>query len=685
MIPTQYLSNYKKLPVSVKLLSTPLILFLCLWTLGTVGFIVFSNLNLEGLVHKEIEDRALLFQTDLQQEQELLNLKAHGLSQRQSIIEAVAASDRPLLTGHILPTQTELDLDWIAIVGPNDQLLGSVSEPSLDGIPLPVEGLNRSLKPQVQDKLDRSEIRLVDHRNGVSLVSVRGIYASTHSTERLATLVVGMVIDHDRLNHIQGDTSIDLAIVQGDRVLASTLSIIPEFTRPFPQTHESPTWVDIGPETYLVKTAQLEDTEESGVHIAILKSIQELEDAEQRMYWVVGGFGILGGGLVAGVTALGFRFTQALSRRLHDLTQATQQLADGKLTVRLPIGSQDEVGILAQGFNDMAEELTLRDQQLKQKMQQLKSTLQELHHTQSQMVQNEKMAALGQMIAGIAHEINNPVNFISANVKFIKQYAEELIDLLTFYQEECPQILPSQSGVEGEDLDFIKKDFMKIIQSIKMGSTRIQDIVTSLRNFSRLDEAAFKKADLHEGIDNTLMILKYRCDASPEVSGIDIIKDYGQLPLVECYPGYLNQVFMNLLSNAIDAVESAVKDGKKDLKHDPPSALTREGGKIWVSTNVIDDKTVQIAIADNGLGMSEDVQSRIFDPFFTTKPVGKGTGLGLSISHQIITERHLGQIWCESEPGKGTKFIIAIPIYAEESVSETPKIAANTEICVESA
>ena len=207
------------------------------------------------------------------------------------------------------------------------------------------------------------------------------------------------------------------------------------------------------------------------------------------------------------------------------------------------------------------------------------------------------------------------------------------------------------------DLEFLSDDLTKILKSMSMGSERIRDIVVSLRNFSRLDEAEFKPVDLHEGLDNTLMILHHRIKAKsgdlPDDWSVEVVKNYGQLPLVECCPGQLNQVFMNLLANAIDALEDSAK-----RQADYPA----QSSAIWISTRVTADHQAQIVIADNGMGIAEAVKSRIFDPFFTTKSVGKGTGLGLSISHQIITEKHHGRMWCDSTPGLGTKFVIEIPI-----------------------
>ncbi len=286
-------------------------------------------------------------------------------------------------------------------------------------------------------------------------------------------------------------------------------------------------------------------------------------------------------------------------------------------------------------------------QTAQEKAHQLELTLQELQQAQLKLIQSEKMSGIGQMVAGVAHEINNPVTFIHSNVNYINQYSQELLSLIKLYQQEYPQPTPAiQSAQEAIDLEFLSEDLPKLLKSMNMGTGRIRDIVLSLRNFSRLDQAEVKPVDIHEGIDSTLLILGHRLKAQLQFSGVEIIKNYGDLPLVKCYPGQLNQVFMNLLANAIDALE----EGKKTLN------------RIRISTEFTNSKTVIIRIADNGLGIPEHIIEKLFDPFFTTKPVGKGTGLGLSISSQIITERHGGKLRCESTLNQGTEFIIEIPI-----------------------
>ncbi|MEB3281642.1 MAG: ATP-binding protein [Lyngbya sp.] len=294
--------------------------------------------------------------------------------------------------------------------------------------------------------------------------------------------------------------------------------------------------------------------------------------------------------------------------------------------------------------------------QLREQKQQLQQALQELKRTQAQMIQNEKMSSLGQMVAGIAHEINNPVNFIHGNLVHAADYIQDLLNLIQLYQNHYPHPHPEiEAEIEAIELDYIQEDIKKLLKSMQVGTERIREIVKSLRIFSRLDEAEIKEVDLHEGLESTLMILHNRLKAKPGYPGIKVIKEYGQLPRINCYSGQLNQVFMNILSNAIDAIEDAQSSlSLQEIQSNP--------GCIRIKTQRIPDNWIQILIADNGRGMSQEVRSCLFDPFFTTKPIGKGTGLGLSISYQVVVEKHKGKIECDSILGKGTEFKILIPL-----------------------
>jgi signal transduction histidine kinase len=290
--------------------------------------------------------------------------------------------------------------------------------------------------------------------------------------------------------------------------------------------------------------------------------------------------------------------------------------------------------------------------QIRDRAAALEQTLQELQQAQTQLIQSEKMSSLGQLVAGVAHEINNPVSFIYGNISHANEYATDLIELLKLYQTSnpCPN-LTIQEKADEIDLDFLVEDLPKLLHSMKIGADRIKEIVASLKIFSRMDESDCKAVDLHAGIESTLMILQHRLKATSERQAISVLKHYDDLPLIECFAGQLNQVFMNLLSNAIDALEERCE---QDASFSP---------QIQITTERI-DQNVSIRILDNGTGIPDSIQTKLFDPFFTTKPVGKGTGMGLSISHQIVTERHQGRLDCVSNATHGTEFIITIPAKA---------------------
>lgn len=310
-------------------------------------------------------------------------------------------------------------------------------------------------------------------------------------------------------------------------------------------------------------------------------------------------------------------------------------------------------------------DVVLENDERRKTQAELESTLCDLKETQIQLIQTEKMSGLGQLVAGVAHEINNPISFIHGNLKPIQEYSQDLLHLLKLYQKRLPTPdAQLQKDIDYIDLPFIEQDLPKILDSMKIGTMRISEIVLSLKNFSRLDEADCKFVDIHEGIENTLVILNHRLTGSPHRPDIQVHRHYGELPEIECYPGKLNQVFMNLISNAIDALDAQSSQALKSETHPilGPSPSTPSPGEISISTQVKDGEHILVQIADNGPGIPKAAQSKIFDPFFTTKEIGQGTGMGLSISHQIITESHCGSLSFTTAPDQGTTFLIVIPI-----------------------
>lgn len=328
--------------------------------------------------------------------------------------------------------------------------------------------------------------------------------------------------------------------------------------------------------------------------------------------------------------------------------------------VRYVRSGQNEVLTLVRDISERKQAEAERRQSealLRSQKQQLEQALKELKTAQVQLIQNEKMFALGQLVAGIAHEINNPVNFISGNLKYAADYIQDLLTVIVTYQEEYPNPSPKiEEIIENVDLEFLVSDVKTLMDSMQKGAERIQKIVLSLRNFSRLDEAEMKEVNIHEGIDSTLVILQNRLRKTQNRPQIEVIRDYSELPKVTCYASQMNQVLMHLLTNAIDAL-----DKNEANENDPP--------QISIRTELTPLETVKIFIADNGVGIPESVQARLFDPFFTTKPVGSGTGLGLSISYQIVVQKHRGQLICCSFPGQGSEFCIEIPVHQPDEKS----------------
>jgi two-component system NtrC family sensor kinase len=298
-------------------------------------------------------------------------------------------------------------------------------------------------------------------------------------------------------------------------------------------------------------------------------------------------------------------------------------------------------------YHQTLSHLLFSKRQLKQAKQRVEDSLMRLQQVPT-LIQTEKMASLGQMVAGVAHEINNPINFIHANIYPAQEYTQDLIALVELYQQTYPKPPASiQQRLDQIDFDFLRKDLPNLLGSMENGSRRITEIITSLKRFSRMDEAVLKSVDLHEGINSALVILEHRLRANGQRSRIEVIRRYGNIPPVKCLAGEINQVFMNILVNAIDALEEAMIE---DNLNDPQIEIESD----------YNDAFVQIRIRDNGSGIQESIQHKLFDPFFTTKSVGRGTGLGLSISYQIITQKHHGHLKCVSEPGK-TEFLIELP------------------------
>ncbi|NJS12134.1 MAG: HAMP domain-containing protein [Microcoleus sp. CSU_2_2] len=407
---------------------------------------------------------------------------------------------------------------------------------------------------------------------------------------------------------------------------------------------------------------------------------RSLDRAEQLRLSIVIGSMVLSA-IVASILA--FFTSRTIVRPIYNLTQLAARVTQtSDFEMQIPVTTQDEIGSLTTSFNQLVREigqytsaLEATNATLEKRTQKLTATLTDLKHTQFQLIQAEKMSSLGQLVAGIAHEINNPANFIYGNLTHANNYTHSLMKLLLLYRQLSKNPTQEIQALAQEiDLEFLQADLPKIFTSMETGVKRIQKIVTSLRTFACLDEAELKQVDLHQGLDSTLMILQHRLNTkSLQVGGrayshpeINVIKNYSNsFPLVECYPGQINQVFLNILNNAIDTIdEQQLQRTVREREENP--------GQIMIRTVAIDSQWVQITIADNGMGIPENIQKYIFDPFFTMKPVGKGTGLGLSICYQIITEKHKGQLEYFSIPNQGTEFVIKIPVQ-QHNLYSSPK------------
>lgn len=340
--------------------------------------------------------------------------------------------------------------------------------------------------------------------------------------------------------------------------------------------------------------------------------------------------------------------SRAIALPIQKVTKVAQRVTEeSNFSLRVPVRSTDEIGTLAVSLNQLIEWVEKYTQDLRQAIKDLKTA-------QARLIQSEKMSSLGQMVAGIAHEINNPISFIHGNITPALEQIQDLLNLVDLYQQNGSPVSPEiEAKIAEIDLEFIAEDLPKLLSSMKMGTQRIREIVLSLRNFSRLNEADIKQANIHEGIDSTLLLLNHRL--KPE---IEVVKQYGNIPLIDCYPAQLNQVFMNIISNAIDALEEAKTHILYGVEFSVPSQIT-------IQTEQINTQQIQVRIRDNGLGIRPEIKHKLFDPFFTTKKIGTGTGIGLSICYQII-QNHQGQIEVVSEYKKGAEFIITLPIISKK-------------------
>ncbi len=632
---------YLRMSIRQKISLPFILMFLVTWFLGTSAFGYYFSRSLEQKKSDEIEALIQIIFRDIKKAKYQLEINARLISEDSQLIQALNSNQQRYLLQDMLPFKASLSLDLIKIVDRDGNNLIDLRTPLLK-------------KATILDQIAISQAI-----NGVNLSSMIAtespmpyVLVGTAPIKSPEGIVGGIIIGHaissDLLLEMTQGLGKDIVALHQQQPIASTLpnanqiqwhNVLKSKSRSRSMTQE----LSINQQPYMAKTMVIDGLVNTELELLILNSLQGLRQSQQRLWIAVAIFSLLG---VAIASTMGYLIAGAISRPIKKVTDASAQLAEGDLTIRVPAISGDELSQLAQGFNFMAEQIQQRDRQLNLKMQELQDTLEKLSVTQMRLVQTEKMASLGQIVAGIAHELNNPVTFIYGNVEHAFNYIEDLLNLIYVYQQEYPE--PTEAlaeTIEEIDLYFLIDDLKKILQSMKSGAERIKKIILDLRNFSRLDEADLKSVDLLEGLENTLKILQHRFKPQGNRPAIELVKDYQKLPLVECYAAQINQVFMNIVSNAIDALEMVAKP------------------MIKIETKLSDDfQQVKVAISDNGCGIPEEVIPKIFDPFFTTKPVGKGTGMGLAVSYQVVVNQHGGLLECVSKPGEGSKFLITLPI-----------------------
>jgi len=629
--------TYQRLPLRWKINLSFVSTCLGIWLLGAFSCAYIFSRYLEKQSEENLQSVVTLAQGEFESQMNSLREAADLLSQQPALQQALLTSDSQKWRQDVEPLKPVLDVDIIQVFNADQTVLFSVRKPVVADTSLALGTVKENIAA------DAFNLSLVEANDAYfsTLVATKPV---VNEQEQTGSVMIGNAITRELLQGIADNSGGELVAFAGQKQIASTFSDRGERFS-FEDFSTDSQYLRVSDTSYLAKVVAITDIDDATVTLVAMQSLAPLRQLQKRLWLNALWVSMLGSGVVAMV---GYWTAKRITRPIETVTQTAQQVIQTTdFELRAKVHSKDEVGKLAAALNQLirwsgkyTQALQQSEKALNQQVEERSRTLEKLRSTQSQLIQVEKMSSLGQMVAGIAHEINNPVNFIHGNLTHTKSYAYDLLALVKLYQEKCPTPHPDiQAKIEDIDLEFLEKDFVSLLESMRIGTVRAKEIVVSLRNFARLDEADQKAVDLNEGIDSTLLILKHRISQN-----IEIVKSYRCNQKVSCYPAQLNQVFMNVLSNALDAVVS-------------PEVTSP---RISIQTKITADNQALVTIEDNGPGIPDAVKAKIFDPFFTTKPVGKGTGMGLSICYQII-QKHQGNITIESASGQGTTFHISLP------------------------
>ncbi|NEO84483.1 MAG: HAMP domain-containing protein [Spirulina sp. SIO3F2] len=660
MLEKPRLPNYNQLPLALKL-SVPFILaFVSFWVVGSVLIGQYFASKLEEQQQRTVAELTTLLEREIILKQQGLQRSARLLAGNQGIVNALTVQNPTSLRQEILPIRAILDVDKITVITSQQKVLLDSRSHNLQA--------NQVDDQVVKDLLVKGgEVATIISSKDFRAPILVGTAPIKNEQAIAGGLILGIALNDDFLKQIKESIGGQIIVLSEGEVIASTFpsDLTQQIITKFNQLNALE--VTVNEEPFTAKLIKLSGLKKQSFDFVFLISKQPLMQAKSTLWLGIFVIGLLGSVLIVGV---GVWIAKRVTQPIQLVTNIAQKVVkDQDFSLQVSVATQDEVGRLAQALNQLivwveqythklelaAQTLELR---VEERTQELSNTLQNLKTTQAQLIQTEKMSSLGEMVAGVAHEINNPLSFIQGNLEPLKQYFEDLLELVATYRVEYPE--PTNTVLEKQDeidLEFMTDDLQKLLQSMEVGTKRVRDIVVSLRNYSRLDEAAIKESNIHEGLDNTLLILNHRLKHD-----VEVITKYYPLPLIRCSPAQINQVFTNIIVNAIDAMEAA----KSQLR------------QLVIETSVTSTGDVQISIRDTGPGMSPEVKAKIFDPFFTTKPVGKGTGLGLGICFKII-EQHRGNLEVLSEVGQGTEFLITLPQDAGSPENQTFRLSGISE------